>query len=145
MKKLLAMALFAAACGGLLAEITDEEILQQVIKDYRKQYEKDMKTSQGRSRWWGKLEKQIIDTNKFWKIEVYANGQAITNNWQLITPKDSVKIRKEYLASLTNGVPKALAEARKRLAIQAATLKNAGISNVLHTVTIGGKTIHTPH
>lgn len=104
------LSLSASSTSG----VSDAELLELMHKVYAE----EIKTEAGRVRWWGKLVNQIVDTNALVKVNVYANGNATTNAWRLVTALDSVKASAARYSVMTNGIPAKLAAARaKRAAI----------------------------
>lgn len=110
-----------AAQGKLLslsASSTSGVSDAQLLELMHRVYAEEIKTEAGRVRWWGKLVNQIVDTNALVKVNVYANGNATTNAWRIVTALDSVKASAARYSVTTNGIPAKLAAARaKRAAI----------------------------
>lgn len=115
------------------AALSDETLKQLVAQLYAN----DMKTVEGRARWHGAKVSDTLDVSNAVRITRFKDGTEFRDP---ATVKSDAKTRLEaskkklkYTVT-TNGVPKALAEARKRRAVEV----NAE-SNVTITVKAGGK------
>lgn len=116
--------------GWTAADVAD------AIKSVRELYVRDNATSEGRARWNGKIVgSPIVDTNAMTKTTVYENGRVFVDQAVVRPPAESVAKSNAKLKTTvtTNGIPKALAEARLRRQAE----KDQGVSNVTVTVTAG--------
>ena len=91
-------------------------------------YQNDMRTSEGRVRWHGKMVSQEVDTNAWTTTYVYEDGERLTFPANKPTPHQAVTNANVRLPRpvMTNGIPAKLAAAR--LARQAE--KDAGVKTV---------------
>ena len=97
--------------------------LQAALQLTNRKYHRDMQKPQGRIDWHGPVVRRVVETNDLRLIEYHEDGFAWTNRWtppRTYTPTDqSLKAkarrlaRAQALAAQTNGVPKALADARQ--------------------------------
>lgn len=97
--------------------------LKAALQLTNRKYHRDMQKPQGRIDWHGPVVRRVVETNDLRLIEYHEDGFAWTNRWRpprTYTPTDqSMKAkarrlaRAQALASQTNGVPKALADARQ--------------------------------
>ncbi len=101
-------------------------------------YANDMKTVEGRARWHGAKVSDVLDVSNAVRITRFKDGTEFRDPAVTVsnakTRLEASKKRLKYPVVATNGVPKALANARKRRAAEA----NAE-SNVTIKVTAGGK------
>lgn len=115
------------------AALSDETLKRLVAQLYAN----DMKTVEGRARWHGAKVSDTLDVSNAVRITRFKDGTEFrdpaTVKIDAKTRLEASKKRLKYTVT-TNGVPKALAEARKRRAVEV----NAE-SNVTITVTAGGK------
>ena len=115
--------------GWTAADVAD------AIKSVRELYVRDNSTAEGRRRWNGKVIETTVDTNTMVRTTVHENGRVFVEAAKVTTPSQSVAASNAKLKTTvsTNGVPKALAEARLRRQAE----KDQGVSNVTVTVTAG--------
>lgn len=115
------------------AALSDETLKQLVAQLYAN----DMKTVEGRARWHGAKVSDTLDVSNAVRITRFKDGTEFRDpaavKSDAKTRLEASKKRLKYTVT-TNGVPKALAEARKRRAVEV----NAE-SNVTITVKAGGK------
>ena len=106
--------------------------LQAALQLTNRKYHRDMQKPQGRIDWHGPVVRRVVETNDLRMIEYHEDGYSHTNRWrrpQQVLPADRARIieaqrnaritRAKRLAAQTNGVPKALAEARKAAVVSA--------------------------
>lgn len=115
--------------GWTAADVAD------AIKSVRELYVRDNATAEGRKRWNGKVVETTVDTNTMVRTTVHENGRVFVEPAKVSTHIESVMAANKRLKTTvsTNGVPKALAEARLRRQAE----KDLGVSNVTVTVTAG--------
>lgn len=97
--------------------------LMAALQLTNRKYHRDMQKPQGRIDWHGPVVRRVVETNDLRMIEYHEDGFTHTNRWRRppeVLPKDRARIieaqriaRAKRLASQTNGVPKALADARQ--------------------------------
>ena len=99
-------------------------------------YQRDMKTSEGRKFWHGKLVSNIADPSNVVVITTHEDGKVFKDAAKVVRPIDSVNAANKRLKRTVNkkGVPKKLADARQRRADEV----NMGPTNVTVTITAGG-------
>lgn len=107
-----------------------------VVKLLEAKYQRDMKTSEGRKFWHGKLVSNIADPSNVVVITTHEDGKVFKDAAKVVRPIDSVNAANKRLKRTVNkkGVPKKLADARQRRADEV----NMGPTNVTVTVTAGG-------
>lgn len=127
MKKLLLLAI--AFIGTLSFAVTEDEIFELYKKQIVDKYNADMKTDYGRAKWYGKIEKSIILTNKLRRVDIHSSGAIFTNKWRdaYAVKAKAYKRRTQIPPALTNGVPKKLAEARMKRWREKNTVSNVTI------------------
>lgn len=107
-----------------------------VVKLLEAKYQRDMKTSEGRKFWHGKLVSNIADPSNVVVITTHEDGKVFKDAAKVVRPIDSVNAANKRLKRTVNkkGVPKKLADARQRRADEV----NMGPTNVTVTITAGG-------
>ena len=107
-----------------------------VVKLLEAKYQRDMKTSEGRKFWHGKLVSDIADPSNVVVITTHEDGKVFKDAAKVVRPIDSVNAANKRLKRTVNkkGVPKRLADARQRRADEV----NMGPTNVTVTITAGG-------
>ena len=107
-----------------------------VVKLLEAKYQRDMKTSEGRKFWHGKLVSNIADPSNVVVITTHEDGKVFKDAAKVVRPIDSVNAANKRLKRTVNkkGVPKRLADARQRRADEV----NMGPTNVTVTITAGG-------
>lgn len=107
-----------------------------VVKLLEAKYQRDMKTSEGRKFWHGKLVSNIADPSNVVVITTHEDGKVFQDAAKVVRPIDSVNAANKRLKRTVNkkGVPKKLADARQRRADEV----NMGPTNVTVTITAGG-------
>ena len=98
--------------GWTAADVAD------AIRSLRGLYLRDNATTAGRMRWHGKVVTTSVDTNTLMRTTIHEDGEAFVDGPIVITPQDSVNAYNARLPKrtmTTNGVPAALAAARKRI------------------------------
>lgn len=108
-----------ALAGQMFGAANAEALLHAAALQMDK-YDLDMADPAGRRAWHGRLIREIVDTNSFFKIEIYSN---CLNGvvWRYRTPwKPPRKVigATSKISYSTNGVPLRLASARARRADQ---------------------------
>ena len=111
----------------LMSRSTDTAIPDALI---RRVYSNDCNSASGRSKWHGKKLSETVDTNTLTKVTVYEDGKTFTDKARIVRPIDAVQAANARLkaASMTNGVPARLAQARLR------RVENASKTNVVSVV-----------
>lgn len=127
MKKSIAFIL--AIIPAILLAVTDEEIMSLYKQRVIAEYNRDMKSDSGREKWYGKIEKSIILTNELRRIDIHSSGAVFTNNGVNAYKIRATEYQKktQIPPSMTNGVPKKLAEARARRWREKNTVSNVTI------------------
>lgn len=97
-------------------------------------YSRDVKSLSGRQKWHGKVEGQLIDTNRLIKVTTYADGTQFEDAFELKKPIDIVKAKSVRLSVMTNGIPAKLAAARLRRAQE----KAQGTNEVTVVIDVNG-------
>lgn len=97
--------------------------LRSALQLTNRKYHRDMQKPQGRIDWHGPVVRRVVETNDLRLIEFHEDGFAWTNRWRprpSYTPNEQALkanarrlARAKELAAYTNGVPKALAAARR--------------------------------
>ena len=107
-----------------------------VVKLLEAKYQRDMKTSEGRTFWHGKLVSHIADPSNVVVITTHEDGKVFKDAAKVVRPIDSVNAANKRLKRTVDkkGVPKRLADARQRRADEV----NMGPTNVTVTITAGG-------
>ena len=107
-----------------------------VVKLLEAKYQRDMKTSEGRKFWHGKLVSHIADPSNVVVITTHEDGKVFKDAAKVVRPIDSVNAANKRLKRTVDkkGVPKKLADARQRRADEV----NMGPTNVTVTITAGG-------
>lgn len=107
-----------------------------VVKLLEAKYQRDMKTSEGRKFWHGKLVSHIADPSNVVVITTHEDGKVFKDTAKVVRPIDSVNAANKRLKRTVNkkGVPKKLADARQRRADEV----NMDPTNVTVTITAGG-------
>ena len=107
-----------------------------VVKLLEAKYQRDMKTSEGRKFWHGKLVSHIADPSNVVVITTHEDGKVFKDAAKVVRPIDSVNAANKRLKRTVNkkGVPKKLADTRQRRADEV----NMGPTNVTVTITAGG-------
>lgn len=107
-----------------------------VVKLLEAKYQRDMKTSEGRKFWHGKLVNHVADPSNVVVITTHEDGKVFKDPAKTVRPIDSVNAANKRLKRTVNrkGVPKKLADARQRRADEV----NMGPTNVTVTITAGG-------
>ena len=111
--------------SGALNGWTQSKIIKALDLISRK-YQRDIQSSAGRVNWHGPVVRRVVETNDLRLIEYHEDGYSHTKRWKRppeMLPKDRARIieaqrnariaRAKRLAAITNGVPKALADARR--------------------------------
>lgn len=134
-KSILILCLFAFSVA-LHASETNETVNVDVLKLLEAKYQRDMKTSEGRKFWHGKLVSHIADPSNVVVITTHEDGKVFKDAAKVVRPIDSVNAANKRLKRTVNkkGVPKRLADARQRRADEV----NMGPTNVTVTITAGG-------
>lgn len=134
-KSILILCLFAISVA-LHASETNETVNVDVLKLLEAKYQRDMKTSEGRKFWHGKLVSHIADPSNVVVITTHEDGKVFKDAAKVVRPIDSVNAANKRLKRTVNkkGVPKRLADARQRRADEV----NMGPTNVTVTITAGG-------
>ena len=147
MKKLLL--LFLASLISL-ASLPDEVVITTLFADgstnrwtqadlvaalqlLNRKYHRDVSTAAGRLAWHGRKVSESVDTNSLTKVSRYEDGTTFTDAAKVMTPLDDAKAqlaRLQKRTMTTNGVPAALAAARKRIG-------DAAVSNVTVRISAG--------
>ena len=107
-----------------------------VVKLLEAKYQRDMKTSEGRKFWHGKLVSSIADPSNVVVITKHEDGKVFKDAAKVVRPIDSVNAANKRLKRTVDkkSVPKKLADARQRRADEV----NMGPTNVTVTITAGG-------
>lgn len=134
-KSILILCLFAISVA-LHASETNETVNVDVLKLLEAKYQRDMKTSEGRKFWHGKLVSHIADPSNVVVITTHEDGKVFKDAAKVVRPIDSVNAANKRLKRTVNkkGVPKRLADTRQRRADEV----NMGPTNVTVTITAGG-------
>lgn len=134
-KSILILCLFAIS-AALHASETNETVNVDVLKLLEAKYQRDMKTSEGRKFWHGKLVSHIADPSNVVVITTHEDGKVFKDAAKVVHPIDSVNAANKRLKRTVDkkGVPKRLADARQRRADEV----NMGPTNVTVTITAGG-------
>ena len=134
-KSILILCLFAISVA-LHASETNETVNVDVLKLLEAKYQRDMKTSEGRKFWHGKLVSHIADPSNVVVITTHEDGKVFKDAAKVVRPIDSVNAANKRLKRTVDkkGVPKKLADARQRRADEV----NMGPTNVTVTITAGG-------
>ena len=136
MNKLILTLCFLGISFILHATKTNETANIDVVKLLEAKYQRDMKTSEGRKFWHGKLVSHIADPSNVVVITTHEDGKVFKDAAKVIRPIDSVNATNKRLKRTVDkkGVPKKLADARQRRADEV----NMGSTNVTVTITAGG-------
>jgi len=120
----------------LHASVTNEIANVDVVKLLEAKYQRDMKTSEGRKFWHGKLVSHITDPSNVVVITTHEDGKVFKDAAKVVRPIDNVNAANKRLKRTVDkkGVPKKLADARQRRADEV----NMGPTNVTVTITAGG-------
>lgn len=134
-KSILILCLFTIS-AALHASETNETVNVDVLKLLEAKYQRDMKTSEGRKFWHGKLVSHIADPSNVVVITTHEDGKVFKDAAKVVRPIDSVNAANKRLKRTVDkkGVPKKLADARQRRADEI----NMGPTNVTVTITAGG-------
>lgn len=135
-----AAAVLAATLGAMSAETNTNEIvavttmadgspntwtladLQAALGLLNRKYHREIEGAPGRKAWHGRLVREVMNTNNLTKTEIYEDGSRFTFSFKPRTSASSVSNRNARLKTvMTNGVPRALAEARLRRQVELAT------------------------
>ena len=147
MKKLMVLAIATALS---LLSLSDEVVVSTLFSDgstntwtqadlvaalqlLNRKYHRDVSTAAGRTAWHGRKVAERVDTNTLVKVSWYEDGTTFTDAAKVIKPLDSAKAQLAKLhkrTMTTNGVPAALAAARKRIG-------DAAVSNVTVRISAG--------
>ena len=96
--------------------------LQAALGLLNRKYHREVERPDGRKAWHGKLMREVILTNELQKVEYYEDGTSFSFPFMPKTSAAAVSNRNARLTTvMTNGVPRALAEARMRRAQEKAT------------------------
>ena len=113
--------------GWTAADVAD------AIRSLRGLYLRDNSTKEGRVRWHGKVVTTSVDTNTLVRTTIHEDGETFQDPAKVKTPLDTAKAQLAKLPKrtmTTNGVPAALAAARKRIG-------DAAVSNVTVRISAG--------
>lgn len=113
--------------GWTAADVAD------AIRSLRGLYLRDNATKAGRMRWHGKEVTTSVNANTLMRTTIHEDGEVFVDGPIVITPQDSVNAYNARLPKrtmTTNGVPAALAAARKRIG-------DAAVSNVTVRISAG--------
>lgn len=115
----------------VLKKSVDTSIPDSVLNQ---KYERDSKTENGRKSWHGSIKRQIVSTNDLTRTTVYEDGTVFIDPWNKADISKAVKEYNKKLPTppMTNGIPRALAEARQR-----AYNDRVAESNLTVEVTVG--------
>ena len=147
MKKLMVLAIATALS---LLSLSDEVVVSTLFSDgstntwtqadlvaalqlLNRKYHRDVSTAAGRAAWHGRKVAESVDTNTLVKVSLYEDGTTFTDAAKVITPLDTAKAQLAKLPKrtmTTNGVPAALAAARRKIG-------DVAVSNVTVRVEAG--------